>query len=43
VFERGEIRLPRQATQAIALEIDPSATPPPILPPDPLTVEITRT
>ena len=43
VFERGEIRLPRQATQTIALEIDPSATPPPILPPDPLTVEITRT
>ena len=43
VFERGEIRLPRQATQTITLEIDPSATPPPILPPDPLTVEITRT
>ena len=43
VFERGEIRLPRQVTQAIALEIDQSVAPPPILPPDPLTVEITRT
>jgi HD-GYP domain-containing protein (c-di-GMP phosphodiesterase class II) len=43
VFQRGEIRIQKNLTQPLPAEPAVPAPPPPVLAPDPLTVETTRT
>jgi HD-GYP domain-containing protein (c-di-GMP phosphodiesterase class II) len=43
VFQRGEIRIQKNLTQPLPVEPAAHAAPPPLLVPDPLTVETTRT